>query len=169
MESKDLKEKIKEEIQKYNNLNNKNIELNKENEKIKLELQKSIDEKNNLIKEKEKLYEENSKNKIEIIKYNKENNDLILKKDKIEKQLNELKLSYEHQSEILMEVMNNNPMTLYLKPTLKGLNNIGATCFMNSTLQCLSQTKELTNYFLKQKNKNEIIIILNLFIFSIYF
>jgi len=157
LESKDLKEKIKEEIQKYNNLNNKNIELNKENEKIKLELKKYIDEKNNLIKEKEKLYEENSKNKIEIIKYNKENNDLILKKDKIEKQLNELKLSYEHQSEILMEVMNNNPMTLYLKPTLKGLNNIGATCFMNSTLQCLSQTKELTNYFLNQKNKNEII------------
>ena len=157
LESKDLKEKIKEEKQKYNNLNNKNIELNKENENIKLELKKGIEEKNNLIKEKEKLYEENSKNKIEIIKYNKENNDLILKNDKIEKQLNELKISYEQQNEILMKVMNNNPMILYLEPPLKGLNNIGATCFMNSTLQCLSQTKELTNYFLKQKNKNEII------------
>jgi ubiquitin carboxyl-terminal hydrolase 2/21 len=42
------------------------------------------------------------------------------------------------------------------KPTLVGLNNIGATCFMNSTLQCLSQTKELTNYFLKAKNKDKI-------------
>ena len=40
---------------------------------------------------------------------------------------------------------------------LIGLNNIGATCFMNSTLQCLSQTKALINYFLKEKNKNKII------------
>ena len=41
------------------------------------------------------------------------------------------------------------PLDLYQEPTLIGLNNIGATCFMNSTLQCLSQTKSLTNYFLK--------------------
>ena len=34
------------------------------------------------------------------------------------------------------------------KPILVGLNNIGATCYMNSTLQCLSNTKPLTNYFL---------------------
>ena len=42
-------------------------------------------------------------------------------------------------------------------PTLIGLNNIGATCFMNSTLQCLSQTKELTYYFLNKDNKDRII------------
>jgi len=42
-------------------------------------------------------------------------------------------------------------------PILIGLNNIGATCFMNSTLQCLSQTKELTNYFINEKNKEKII------------
>ena len=40
------------------------------------------------------------------------------------------------------------------KPVLIGLNNIGATCFMNSTLQCLSQTKALTDYFLNPKNEN---------------
>jgi len=45
----------------------------------------------------------------------------------------------------------------YKKPTLVGLNNIGATRFMNSTLQCLSQTGELTNYFLNEKNKENII------------
>ena len=38
-----------------------------------------------------------------------------------------------------------------------GLNNVGATCFMNSTLQCLSQTKKLTNYFLNPQNKERII------------
>ena len=27
---------------------------------------------------------------------------------------------------------------------------------MNSTLQCLSQTKELTNYFLREKSQNKI-------------
>ena len=31
---------------------------------------------------------------------------------------------------------------------LIGLNNIGATCYMNATLQCLSNTEQLTNYFL---------------------
>ena len=49
------------------------------------------------------------------------------------------------------------PLNLYKIPTLIGLNNIGATCFMNSTLQCLSQTKALSNYFLKESNKNKII------------
>ena len=34
------------------------------------------------------------------------------------------------------------------KITLIGLANIGATCYMNSTLQCLSNTEELTKFFL---------------------
>ena len=51
----------------------------------------------------------------------------------------------------------NDILTVYKSPTLIGLNNIGATCFMNSTLQCLSQTKILTNYFLNEKNKERII------------
>ena len=49
------------------------------------------------------------------------------------------------------------PLKEYESPTLVGLNNIGATCFMNSTLQCLSQTKGLTNYFLNERNKENII------------
>ena len=35
-----------------------------------------------------------------------------------------------------------------------GLNNIGATCYMNATIQCFSHTVKLTNYFLNPKNKN---------------
>ena len=42
------------------------------------------------------------------------------------------------------------PLESYKVPILIGLNNIGAACFMNSTLQCLSQTKDLTNFFFKR-------------------
>jgi len=37
-----------------------------------------------------------------------------------------------------------------------GLSNLGNTCFMNSALQCLSNTTELTKYFLFGLYKNEI-------------
>ena len=37
-------------------------------------------------------------------------------------------------------------------PILIGLNNIGATCYMNATLQSLSNTDNLTNYFLNEYN-----------------
>ena len=45
----------------------------------------------------------------------------------------------------------------YISPPLIGLNNIGASCFMNSILQCLAQTKVLIDFFLKEKNKERII------------
>ena len=57
------------------------------------------------------------------------------------------------------QIINQNvlePIQTYKKPTLIGLNNVGATCFRNSVLQCLSQTKGLTNYFLNQKNYDRI-------------
>ena len=36
-----------------------------------------------------------------------------------------------------------------------GLDNIGATCYMNATIQCLSRTIKLTNYFLNPKRYNK--------------
>ena len=37
-----------------------------------------------------------------------------------------------------------------------GLANIGATCYMNATLQCMSHTIKLSNFFLNKKNEKKI-------------
>ena len=46
--------------------------------------------------------------------------------------------------------------SLYNKPTLIGLDNLDFTPYINSVLQCLSHTRKLTEYFLKDKNKEKI-------------
>ena len=49
-----------------------------------------------------------------------------------------LQTQIKNLNERLINVKKVNPFILYNTPTLIGLNKIGATCFMNSTLQCLS-------------------------------
>ena len=65
------------------------------------------------------------------------------KKEKVEKEIGKKKEEIEKEKEEAQKKKN-------IKPILIGLNNIGATCYMNATLQCLSNTKELTDYFLTQ-------------------
>ena len=42
-------------------------------------------------------------------------------------------------------------ISFFVKPPLIGLGNIGATCYMNATLQCFSNIDLLTNFFLENK------------------
>jgi len=60
-------------------------------------------------------------------------------------------MKYEEKIEKLSNLIN--PIMLYDSPTLIGLDYIDSNYFMNAALQCLSQTKDLTNFFLNKKNK----------------
>ena len=161
-ELENRKKLLKEENEK---LYNTKLQLEKDkikNENIKIEnklLIKKNRELENDINEKEQQYEELLKkikkleNKIKI------NGDkkLKLKQDEELILLNDDEKKLKEDEKKLNEALMNQPILLYNSPTLIGLNNIGATCFMNATLQCLSQTEALTNYFLKETNKNAIL------------
>ena len=121
----------------YNN--DLNIEKQEENKKLN-QLNLEIEKNNNSLKEKEKKIKD-------LMKQIKENEKKFL--DEIEK--------YKENEKIYYDILKKDPLLKYFSPTLIGLNNIGATCFMNSTLQCLSQTKKLTSYFLNENKKEEII------------
>ena len=141
-EYENLKKEITSLDMKYKKLE-KEI---KEKEEIKKQIEKFI--KNNhkeieMIEENKKLIQDNSILKGRIKELEEENEKLKNDKKKIIK----LKLKSKSKDNILS----------FKNPTLIGLNNIGATCFMNSTLQCLSQTKDLTYYFLNKNNKDRII------------
>jgi ubiquitin carboxyl-terminal hydrolase 8 len=47
-------------------------------------------------------------------------------------------------------------LTYYKTKGLSGLCNLGNTCYMNSALQCLSHTMNLTHYFLSRKYEEDI-------------
>ena len=116
-----------------------------------------LEDKENLIEnENKKIKEEREKLKIDI-----EDNKRIKQENEMLKQKNyQLDIEIKNKFSKLPPLpppKEIDPLNLYDRPTLIGLNNIGATCFMNSTLQCLSQTKALTNYFLKKKSLDKII------------
>jgi len=137
-EIKKIYKKIKYSEKEFKFVKNKKILSEKEESNIKrMELPKDLE--NNIIikKENDKLNKQNEVHQNEIKNIQKIK--INLDKSKTDKDL------------IKEQIL------LYSKPTLIGLNNIGTPTFINSTLQCLSQTKKLTNFFLDKKHINRII------------
>ena len=142
------KEKIKEKLL---NLENKNKELVKKLEKEKEK------PKYDLI---EKKYEEIKQKNYLLLKSNEDlksqNKELKKKEIQLQKNISDLKSQNKEIVEKykLFEKDNKKLDEKYLLlkkiPILIGLKNIGATCYMNATLQCLSNTDELTKYFLNK-------------------
>ena len=61
-----------------------------------------------------------------------------------------------------VQIQNGTIKNLFSKPPLMGLDNIGATCYMNATLQCLCNIQKFVDYFkfnkhLIEKVKNNLI------------
>ena len=134
-----------------------------------LKLQKDLEEEEKKIKQ--KIEEENLKKKKELeefyLKKKEEEqiriqNELLKQQQEKEERERQLKLQQQQiqEQEILFQQQNQkNIITCksFKTPPLIGLENIGATCYMNATLQCMSQTEILTNYFLNENNINKIL------------
>jgi len=156
---KEIKEE-RESLKEWNNLierekyemNNYKMEFEKdkeENIKIKQENNKLIQKNTNL----EKIIKENQSIYNKIISNIKEESKF---QESLTQSFNIINIGKNNFKK--MEIKLSNSFSIKSKidkePVLIGLNNIGATCFMNSTLQCLSQTKALTDYFLNPNNEN---------------
>ena len=165
-----IKNKYEEEVkkgeEKYKEIKKYEEELEKEKKKNE-ENKKIYDNKNKKEKEKyeenKRKYEKEKEKEINILKNkcNSIENDLkriseekILSQNKQNESITKIKLEYglkeKKLKDDLEKLKSENEELKNPKPILIGLNNIGATCYMNATLQCLSNTKELTDYFLKK-------------------
>ena len=134
-----------------NNINNNSVDLNQlQLGNINLDSNKSLKNKNIILNNNDlgnNFINNNNQNNINNIHFN-NNNAPFNQNNQKKENLNQI---------IIPQKIIIQPIQQYLKPTLVGLQNIGATCFMNATLQCLSQTQKLTNYFLKSEHLQKII------------
>ena len=149
-EEEEKKKKILEEIKKNEQEQMIKIEYSEKEKKHLEEKNKLINNMNllnNRIKQLEddnkKINDLNLKNITTINQIKNQNRDL---NDKIMKKNEEINIL---KNEIINLRKKIDEITKSKEPILIGLNNIGATCYMNATLQCLSNTKQLTDYFLK--------------------
>ena len=131
-----LHDKENELKEKEGLIKNKESELN-EKEGIILNRENELNKKEGLIKNKENELL-NSTNI-----FNNKNNELEQKKQELIMKENDL---VKKEKELNLK---ETQMSTKNVPILIGLNNIGATCYMNASLQCFSNTKKLTNYFLE--------------------
>ena len=162
---KKLDKKLKEKEEELNKCRN---DINKSKEELS-----KYDQKLNLRKEElNKLFSDINNSKEELIKYGKK---LSQRKEEMNKFYSEYQKGLENlkqkENQIVIKnkelILKENELIKREKelegkkePILIGLNNIGATCYMNASLQCLSNTRKLTDYFLKfyKPNSNQIMV-----------
>ena len=143
----DLETKL---IEKYKQ---REIELKQKEESI-LKEKKELSERETNFSKSEKSFKEKeqefSKKNQELIEYQKKFNEEKLIQEKNFKQkeviLNQFKISLDQEKKDFEEKKKKEELSKL--PNLVGLQNIGATCYMNATLQALSNTKSLTDFFL---------------------
>ena len=174
LKKSNLKQKLI--FNEYNNFDdlddNKNYKIREMtdfgNNKLNEIKEKEIEEKNLSIEQKPQLLEKRDKelkakeNKIneeeknrEIIKL-KELEESLNKREKELKQKEDLfnneKINFELEKENFQK--EKKLFDLSKLPTIIGLQNIGATCYMNATLQALSHTNKFTEFFLTKYKYN---------------
>ena len=141
---KEFNEKMKFKENELNQLSYNYENLLKEKDKLKKQLQEISNNNNNVQKINNIMNNNNFNNNI--FPNNPSNNININNNNMNFGKNNNVKIKLNPKKNAIQ------PIEKYKKPTLIGLQNIGATCFMNATLQCLSQTKRLTNYFLNEEH-----------------
>ena len=180
---KDLNNKINE---LYRNIENMKNEFNEKikltiarNEQIIIENENLLSKINNLeknilelTKQNNELTKQNNNNNNKIINNNSNinllyNNQYIPNNSNVNYNVNpnmpnykNIQINYipqKEKKEIYKEPKNENVLSGYKEPPSIGLQNIGATCYMNAVLQCLSQTTKLTIYFLTPNHRERII------------
>ena len=137
-ESKNKLEEIK------NELDNKNNEIEEYKKKLNEKENQIGILKNSIKVEKEKLQTENLKLKESIAENIKLKNEFNQKITQINLTNESLKRKNEENENKIKELEKFIPITV-------GLDNIGATCYMNATLQSLSSVKELMGYCVKKE------------------
>ena len=149
----DKENMLSKEIKKYASLKEEIYLLDKKDKEFKEEIKKKKKEieefKNNNNKEFEMI--DNNKKLIE------DNSKLKERIKELEEEIEKLRKNDKKDGKIKLKLKLKDNVIFPKNPTLIGLNNISATCFMNSTLQCLSQTKSLTYFFLNKNNEHRII------------
>ena len=146
---KEFNEKMKFKENELNQLSYNYENLLKEHDNLKKQLQEISNNNNNVPKINNIMNNNNFNNNI--FSNNPSNNININNNNMNFGKNNNVKIKLNPKKNAIQ------PIEKYKKPTLIGLQNIGATCFMNATLQCLSQTKRLTNYFLNEEHLPRII------------
>ena len=133
-----------------------------DNSKYKLileQLEKNIDNKKNLLETQEKNFLKEKE------KFNNIKDQFVQKKNYIKNGINQLNLR-ENKIKLKEQELYNREKAIFNKENknkliLRGLNDIAATSYMNAILQCLSNSKQLTEYFLNNYKENPERIISN--------